>query len=377
MSEPHLGPTETFHRVIDLGIRLVLVGGLIAWSLFILKPFLVPVIWGAIIAVAAHPMYVWLLRGVGGRTKLAASLFTLLMVVALLIPTVLLGNTLVDGALLFADRFEAGELGVPAPPDHVAEWPVVGPAIFELWHLASEDAFAAFERFRPQLEAARDGLMTIAANAGFGVLKLVLSIILAGVFLSQAEPGAEMTRAIATRLAGERGVAFADLSRDTVRSVARGILGVAVLQGVLGGLGCLVVGVPAAGLWALLILILAVVQLSPMIVLLPISIYVFSFHETLPAVLFAVWSLAVSLMDGFLKPMLLGRGVDAPMVVVFLGAIGGMLSSGVIGLFVGPVVLVLVYTLYTAWMKEEQERTSLVPPPPAAGTEGPEPEDSS
>jgi len=363
--------------MVDLGIRLVLVGGLIAWSLFILKPFIVPVIWGAIIAVAAHPMYVWLLRGVGGRTKLAATLFTLLMVVALLIPTLLLGNTLVDGALLFADRFEAGELGVPAPPDNVAGWPVVGPAISELWNLASQDAFAALERFRPQLEAARDGLMTIAANAGFGVLKLVLSIILAGVFLSQAEPGGKMTRAIATRLAGDRGVAFADLSRDTVRSVARGILGVAVLQGILGGLGCLVVGVPAAGLWALLILILAVVQLSPAIVLLPISIYVFSFHETLPAVLFAVWSLAVTLMDGVLKPILLGRGVDAPMIVVFLGAIGGMLSSGVIGLFVGPVVLVLVYTLYTAWMKEEQERVSLPPPAPSAGADGPEPEGTS
>lgn len=371
MTEPEPGPSPNFQRMVDLGIRLALVGGLIIWSLFILRPFLVPVIWGAIIAVAAHPMYAWVLRAVGGRAKVAAGVFTFVMIGALLVPSVLLGNTLVDGALLFADRFEAGELGVPPPPDTVSEWPVVGPAIAELWNLASHDAFAALERFRPQLAAVRDGLLTVAANAGFGVLKLILSLVLAGVFLSQAETGGSMTRAIAVRLAGERGAAFADLSRDTVRSVARGIVGVAVLQGVLGGLGCLVIGVPAAGLWALLILILAVVQLSPMIVLLPISIYVFSFHETLPAVLFLVWSLAVSAMDGFLKPMLLGRGVDAPMIVVFLGAIGGMLSSGVIGLFVGPVVLVLVYTLYTAWMKEEQQRNSLLPPPPAeAATAG-------
>jgi predicted PurR-regulated permease PerM len=145
------------------------------------------------------------------------------------------------------------------------------------------------------------------------------------------------------------------LAGATVQSVTRGILGVAVIQSLLAGVGMLVVGVPAAGLWALLVLLLAVIQLPPLLVLAPVIVYVFSTSSTVAAVVFAVWSVFVGMSDTFLKPVLMGRGVDVPMLVIFMGAIGGFMLDGIIGLFVGAVVLALGYTLFTAWLQETAE----------------------
>ncbi len=140
-----------------------------------------------------------------------------------------------------------------------------------------------------------------------------------------------------------------------MRSVAQGILGVTLIQSILGGLGCLVVGVPGAGLWALLILLVAVVQLPPLLVLGPIIVYVFSTSSTVPAVLFAIWSVLVSISDPFLKSLLLGRGVDVPMLIIFIGAIGGFITSGIIGLFVGAIVFTAGYKLFLRWLSEETQ----------------------
>jgi len=177
-----------------------------------------------------------------------------------------------------------------------------------------------------------------------------VAIVIAGVLLANSETGIQVARAIAVRLAGERGMEFVALSGATVRNVSRGILGVAVIQAILAGIGCLVMGVPAAGLWALLVLILAVIQLPTILVLGPIIIYVFYTANTVPAVLFAVWSLLVGLCDSFLKPLLMGRGASVPMLVVFIGALGGFMFSGIIGLFLGAVVLSLGFKLFQAWL---------------------------
>jgi predicted PurR-regulated permease PerM len=182
-------------------------------------------------------------------------------------------------------------------------------------------------------------------------VKFVISIVIAGVLLANGARAADASREIATRLAGERGAPLTELARATVQSVTRGILGVAAIQSLLAGMGLLAVGVPAAGLWALLVLLLAVIQLPPLLVLGPIIVYVFWTSSTLVAVAFAVWTLLVGTIDNFLKPLLMGRGVDVPMLVVFLGAIGGFMLDGIIGLFVGAVVLALGYSLFTAWLQ--------------------------
>ena len=207
----------------------------------------------------------------------------------------------------------------------------------------------------PQLKKVGIRLLSTAANVGVGVLKFLVSIVIAGVLLANAAGGTQAARAFATRLTGERGTMAVELAEATVRSVAVGILGVALIQSILAGIGCLVVGVPGAGLWALLVLILAVVQLPTILVLGPIIVYVFSTSSTVAAVVFAIWSILVGISDAFLKPLLMGRGVDVPMLVIFIGAIGGFMSSGIIGLFVGAIVLALGYKLFLAWLNEDTQ----------------------
>ena len=179
----------------------------------------------------------------------------------------------------------------------------------------------------------------------------MVSIIIAGVLLANTAGGSQAARALARRLAGEQGTKGVELAGATVRSVAQGVLGVALIQSILAGLGCLLVGVPGAGLWALLVLILAVVQLPTILILGPIIVYVFSTTSTIAAVLFAIWSILVGISDAFLKPLLMGRGVDVPMLVIFIGAIGGFMASGIIGLFVGAIILALGYKLIINWLE--------------------------
>ena len=207
----------------------------------------------------------------------------------------------------------------------------------------------------PQLKKFGIPLLSAAAGAGVGILKFVVSIIIAGVLLANDAGGGQVARAIATRLTAERGAMAVELAGATVRSVTLGILGVALIQTLLAGLGFLVVGVPGAGLWALLVLILAVVQLPTIIVLGPIIVWVFANSSTTVAIAFAIWSILVGISDAFLKTLLMGRGVDVPMLVIFIGAIGGFIISGIIGLFVGAIVLALGYKLFLLWLNDDTQ----------------------
>ena len=189
------------------------------------------------------------------------------------------------------------------------------------------------------------------ASAGFGIVVFALSIVLAGVLLASGEPAADAARRIAERLVPDRGAEIVALAGGTVQSVTRGILGTAFIQSFLAGIGLLAAGVPAAGLWALLVLLFAVVQLPPLLVLVPIIVWVFASKSTGVAVLFAIWSTAVGASDNVLKPLLLGRGSDVPMAVIFIGAIGGFMRAGLIGLFVGAVVLAVGHNLFKWWLE--------------------------
>jgi predicted PurR-regulated permease PerM len=348
-------------RVVEATVRIGLVALLAVWCFRIMEPFVVPMVWGLIIAVAAHPGYVHLRALLRGHGALAGVLFVLIGLVVLVAPTVLLSGTLVNGVRDLMDGFDQGTIRVPPPPVGVEAWPVVGGPIHDFWSGAADNLESSLLKIAPQIRAAASWLLGAAAGFGVGLLQFVFAIVIAGILLAHDEAGQRATLVIARRLAGERGVQFAELAEATVRSVTRGILGVAFIQSILAGLGFLAVGVPAAGLWALLCLLLSVVQIGIFPIAIPVLIYVFSQADPATFVLFLIWSLFVGTLDNVLKPILLGRGVAVPMAVIFIGAIGGFLTSGIIGLFVGSVVLVLGYKLLLAWLYGDAADTAAPP----------------
>ncbi|MDJ0951394.1 MAG: AI-2E family transporter [Alphaproteobacteria bacterium] len=343
-------------RTVETIIRVGVIVVLIAWCFLIVWPFVTPLVWGVIIAMATYSGYRWLLTVLGGRRVAAASVYSLVMLILLIGPMVVLAETLVDGARQLAEALIDGRLTIPPPPDGVRDWPLIGEPVQKYWSLASEDISAALSKIAPQLRALGRWLLSVAAGVGFGVLQFVFAIVIAGILVVHAGGGRDASLAIATRLAGDRGRDYIELARSTVRSVARGILGVSLIQTGLAGLGFLAVGIPGAGFLALICLLFSVVQIGVFPVLIPVVIYVFVEMDTMTAILFTVWNVIVGFTDNALKPLLLGRGVKVPMPVIFIGAIGGLLTSGIVGLFVGPVVLALGYTLFLVWLDDGPEQ---------------------
>lgn len=339
-------------RALETSIRIGLIALLVIWCFQVVRPFIQPIVWGIILAIAVHPAHLRLGRVMGGRERLAATILVVGSLLLLIVPSVMITTSLVESATELAGKLEEGEIKVPPPPAAVADWPIVGERLHALWTKASRNLEAALGQASPLLKAIGHWILSSAAAAGFGIVMFALSIVIAGVLLSYGDRATDRARRIARRLVQERGDELVKLTGDTVESVTRGILGVALIQGLLAGIGLLVAGVPAAGLWALLVLLMAVVQIPTVLLLGPIIVYVFATSSTVIAVLFAIWSTAVGLSDNVLKPMLLGRGVDVPMLVIFMGAIGGFILQGIIGLFVGAVVLAVGYTLFQAWVED-------------------------
>jgi len=324
---------------------------LLIWCFDIVQPFVRIVVWALIIAVALHPLHRSLANTLGGRQKVSATIFTLVGLSVVLVPTWLLGESTIQGLSALGQGLRNGTLGIPDPTPSVAEWPLIGDKVFAIWSEAASNIESFVRDYAPQLEKLGQRIFGVAAGMFVGVLQFVFSMIIAGALLMQAEGGLQVSKQIMTSLVGTKnGERFTHMSIETIRSVVKGVLGVAVVQAILAAIGLLAIGVPAAGLWAGLVLILAIVQLPPILVLGPIAFWVFSVAEPLPATVFLVYSFIVSISDAFLKPLLLGRGVETPMLVILIGAIGGAISAGVIGLFIGAVILSLGYELLVAWM---------------------------
>lgn len=353
MSNPSIvkAEDETFsRRATEAAIRIALLFALVIWCFEIIRPFFIPTLWGVIIAIGIYPIYGRFKSILRGKSKQAAILITVIFLAVLIVPTLMLGSSAIDGIQSITADMKEGTLKIPPPEAKVAEWPLVGPPVYKLWNLASTNLEAAVRQMEPQLREAASKLISTAAGIGLGVLQFLLSICIAGVFLATSDASRAAAIAVFTRLAGDSGEELARLSGATIRSVVQGVLGVAAIQGLAAGVGLMLAGVPVAGLWALIVLMLAIMQIPPLLVLGPAAVYVFSTSSTAVAVIFAIWAVIVSMSDAFLKPLLLGRGVDVPMLVILLGAIGGMMYAGIIGLFVGAVVLALGYKLFQAWL---------------------------
>lgn len=343
---------------IEVAIRIGLVALLVYVCFQIAKPFLAAIIWGIIIAIASFPVYKWLQEKTALSNGKTAALLTLIMLAVLITPSIHLAEALFSNAQELSGSLKDGTISIPEPPEKVADWPIIGNKLNAIWSEASKDPKAAFGEYENQIKAVANWVLKAAASAGGSLLMFVFSIIIAGVFLARAEGGRGAAVLVMTKLIGERGEAMVQLSGQTVTSVVNGILGIAILQTLLAGIGFLAMGIPAAGVIALICLVLAVVQIDILIILIPLSIYAFSFASPPAAIAFLIWNIAVGLMNNVLKPILLARGVEAPMAVIFVGAIGGMLAMGIIGLFVGAVILVLGYTLFVQWLHEHKSAPS-------------------
>ena len=350
IEQPSNVSQEHIRRALEVAIHVGLLILLTAACLLILRPFLPLVAWGIIMAIAAYPAYRKLRNLLGERGKLAAVICSLLFLAVLLVPVALLARTMVDGAQTLSAHIKDGTLHIPPPPANVETWPLIGKPLNSVWTKASTNLTGLLQSQASEIRAMVPRLLSASAGIGLTVLQFVLSIIVAGVLLANSSGCATASRALSNRLFGERGPEFEDLAGSTIRSVTNGILGVAVIQAVLAGVGFLVAGLPGAGLWTLLFLFAAVLQIA-VILLIPAAIYMFAIASTTKAVLFLLWCIFVALIDNVLKPMLLGRGVAVPIVVVFLGAIGGFVAIGIIGLFVGAIVLCVGYKLFLAWIE--------------------------
>jgi predicted PurR-regulated permease PerM len=351
-------------KLLDVFIKAGIVFALAMLCYRIFSPFISLMAWSVVLAVSLYPAHQKLARKVRGKQGLAATLLVLAGIVLIGVPTAILMGSLGDSLQEFVASVRGGTLKIPAPSASVAEWPIVGKRIHEVWSLAHADLPALVRSRQPQVtDLARQALLVVASIASAALLFL-FSFIVAGIVMAYGESGARSVRAIFARLAGtRRGEEFAVLCTATIRAVALGVLGVAFIQAIVVGLVMMIASVPFTGLLALAILVLGIVQVPAALVTLPVVIYIWTSgdYATTAAITYTVLLVIAGSIDNVLKPLLLGRGVDAPMPVILLGALGGLASTGLLGLFVGAVFLALGYQAFTWWVADSPDIEVVAP----------------
>jgi len=338
---------------ISNAIQLLALSLLLVWCFKILEPFISLLVWAMVLAIALYPLHKILTNKLRGRNSWSASIITVLMVILIIGPSVWLLMASVKELKQLGQAYRAGEISIPPPPEKVKDWPVIGSKANELWTEASNNLATLVSEHRDQVKTFLVTLFNLLGSTSKGILLFMLAIIISGVLLAYAKPAGELAKSLFIRIAGKYGDNMAEMAEITVRNVAKGILGIAILQSLLAGVGLVIAGVPFAGLWILLCLILAIVQIGILPVSIGVIIYIWGSADTLTATLLTIWMILVGISDNILKPIMLGKGAPAPMLIVFLGAIGGFMFSGFIGLFTGAIILSLGYKLFIGWLKGE------------------------
>jgi predicted PurR-regulated permease PerM len=337
------------HSAILIGLLVLLA----YWALKIIGPFLTIALWSAILTVALYPLFEWLAQQLGSR-KLAAMLITLLCLLVVVGPVAWLGFGLTGGVEMLIKAFDAELPSIPLPAESVKSWPVIGEQVHRLWTSAATDLKAILLDVAPKLKPLGSKLVDIAGSVVFGLLEFVAAIIIAGFLFGPGPRLVDALRAFARRILSDRGEEMLQLAGNTIRNVSRGVVGVALVQSFLAGLGFLLAGVPAAGFLAFLVLLLAIIQIGPALLLIPIIIWSWVVMKTTSAAAFTVYMLLVGLIDNVLKPIVMARGVATPMPIILIGVIGGTITYGISGLFVGPIVLSVAWALLVAWVEGER-----------------------
>ncbi|WP_107666716.1 AI-2E family transporter [Cyanothece sp. BG0011] len=348
-----MGNRFNFIEIVDLLIRLFLIGLLIFWCFLLIRPFLGILLWGIILAIAIFPVFLWLKNRLGGRRKLAGVLLILLGIAVIVGPVSFVATIFVGNAQTFADNIASGSLKVPPPPEGVEKWPILGNYIDQLWTSASNNLVSALSKFQPQLEGLAKNLLFFAGNMGLVLLKFILSIIVAGILTINSKQLNRRIKRVFIRITPQQGEAFLQLATATIRGVTRGIIGVSLIQSLLVGIGLMLAGMPLSGLLTVLSLVLCILQIGLGPVVFPSIIFAWYTMGTLKALLLTIWLIFCTLIDNILKPIFMSQGVSVPILIIFIGVLGGSLLHGILGLFIGPVVLSLGYELLLAWVKQD------------------------
>ena len=339
-------------RLLEVLIRAALILVLAALCYRVFAPFLVLMEWALILAVTLYPLHRALAARMGGRQGWAATLISLFGILLVVAPTAVLVNSMGDSVHRVIHEVQDNSLKIPPPNANVAGWPIVGPKLHAAWEAAYTDLPALITSLQPKIGNVAKGAIEIVAAIGGDILKFVGAFIIAGIVMAFGAAGDRAAKAIFARLFGaERGVELATLSVATIRAVAQGVIGIAFLQAIAVGLSLLVAGVPLAGVLAGVVLVLGIAQVPALLVTLPAIGYIWwtGDYSTVAASAYTVLLLLVGMVDNVLKPLMLGRGVDVPMPVVLLGALGGMATAGILGLFVGATLLALGYKVFMGW----------------------------
>jgi predicted PurR-regulated permease PerM len=359
--------TTAFGKALPQGLLDVLIrAGLIAilaiacYRVFL--PFLDLMLWAMILAVTLYPLQRRLKPRLGNKDGRTATVIVLLCIAILLVPVYLLGMSMAASVADSMQVLKSGSFHVPPPPDSVADWPLVGKRVHAVWLQAATDLTSLAQKFAPQLKSLGLGALGKLAGLGVGLLMFVAAIAIAGIFMAYADASQSSAVKVASRIFGPaRGPKIADLCAGTIRAVAQGVVGIAFIQMLLVGVAFVLMGIPAAGLLSLGVLLLGIMQIPALLITIPVIIFVLAtMGVDASTIIFSIYVFFAGLADNVLKPLMLGRGVAVPMPVVLIGALGGMVTSGIIGLFIGPVLLAVGYVLFWQWVEEPEVGALLV-----------------
>lgn len=352
-------------RFLEALIRAGLILVLAALCYRIFSPFLTLMAWALILAVTLYPVQQSIAARFGGRQGLASALLVVLGIALIVAPTAVLMNSFGDSVHHVVAGVRANSLVIPAPPDSVAGWPVIGERAYALWARAHTDLPGLVQSLQPKIGMLAASAVGFVASIGGSVLQLLASFIIAGIIMAFGAGSRHASEAIFARLAGQsRGAELATLSVATIRAVALGVIGVAFIQAIIVGLCMLIAGIPLAGALSLIVLVLGIAQVPAVIVTIPAIAFIWlsGAYGSAAAIGYTALLLVAGMADNVLKPLLLGRGVDAPMPIILLGALGGMATAGILGMFVGATLFALGYRLFMGWVAVSHR-----PPVPIAG----------
>jgi predicted PurR-regulated permease PerM len=359
-----MNPQQRDLTQVTLGVLFI--AGLIAASFWILRPFLPAVIWAAMVVVATWPVMRGIQARLWGKRSLAVMMMTLILLLLLVVPLSLAIVTIADNADRIAGWAKwLAEFKVPPPPAWVVGLPVVGGKVQQFWEEVAAVGLQEYAaKLAPYASTVTGVFLSKAGNFGLLFLQFLLTVVIAAVMYAGGEPAAAWMKRFGHRLGGERGAGAVVLAGQAIRGVALGVVVTAVVQSVLGGIGLAVAGVPMAPVLTVIMFMLCIAQLGPILVLLPAVVWMYWSGDDAWGTFLLVWTLVVGSLDNILRPYLIKKGADLPLLLIFAGVIGGMITLGLVGIFVGPVVLAVAYTLIDAWV-EDDSRSDL---PPAANS---------
>jgi predicted PurR-regulated permease PerM len=354
--------------IVRVTLSVLVIGLLIFACLWVLEPFLAAIVWAGMLVIATWPILIALEVRLGGRRWLAVAGMTVAILVVLVLPIVLAVATIAEHADDIATWVkDALSAGLPAPPAWVEKVPLAGPQIAREWAglaASSQEELAA--AVTPYVRGMIEWLVGQAGGVGRTLVHLVLTIAITVIFYMTGETAASGVRRFARRLGGERGDGAVVLAGQAIRAVALGVVVTAIVQSAASGIGLAACGIPYAGLLTAVVFILCIAQLGPVLVLLPAVGWLYWSGDPVRGTILLVWTLVVGVLDNVLRPMLIRRGADLPLLLILAGVIGGLVSLGIIGLFIGPVVLAVTYRLLGSWVADLESSAPVGSEPPPA-----------